>query len=136
MRRKFPTLFVLCVLFAFALIVPSIPRQPELVAAKTTTNAMKTTKTANNNVAAKPKVVLVAITATWCVPCQAAKPTVATIERLKLAEVVRVDIDTQPEVAAQYQATVVPTFIVLKNGTEVIRSNNIEQVQDSLLKGV
>lgn len=62
---------------------------------------------------------LICFTAEWCNPCKAMKP---TIDSLDQNQVVRYDIDTSPEMRAQYEVRAVPTFIVEdSDGQEVAR---------------
>jgi len=75
---------------------------------------------------------LAAFTATWCGPCQRAKPIVDQIEKAGLADVVRVDIDKQPDTARQYQVFSVPTFILYRVGKEVLRTHDIGKVKRAL----
>ena len=75
---------------------------------------------------------LAAFTATWCGPCQRAKPIVDQIEKAGLADVVRVDIDKQPDTARQYQVSSVPTFILYRVGKEVLRTHDIGKVKRAL----
>jgi len=74
--------------------------------------------------------VLVDFHATWCGPCHAVAPIYK-----KLAEehsspsniaFVKVDVDEQPEIAAKYGITAMPTFLVIKEGkvVETIRGAN------------
>lgn len=75
---------------------------------------------------------LAAFTATWCGPCQRAKPIVDQIEKVGLADVVRVDIDKQPDTARQYQVSSVPTFILYRVGKEVLRTHDIGKIKRAL----
>lgn len=72
-------------------------------------------------------------TASWCGPCQAIKPLLDqsyTDPRYPKVEVVRVDLDSQKELAGKYQVTSIPTFINFENGieTERIQGANIPEV--------
>lgn len=74
---------------------------------------------------------VLAFTASWCKPCQEAKP--------KLQEAVRrglnvqiYDIDSDRSSANSHNITKVPTFIVYRGGREVSRSNNISDVTSLL----
>ena len=75
---------------------------------------------------------LAAFTATWCGPCQRAKPEVDRIEKAGLADVVRIDIDKQPDTAHQYQVFNVPTFILYRGGKEALRTHDIRKIKAAL----
>lgn len=67
--------------------------------------------------------VLVDFWATWCGPCRAIAP---HLERLAddyagRAKVVKVDIDHNPERAAEFKVRSIPTLLVFKNGQVVDR---------------
>jgi Thioredoxin domain-containing protein len=56
--------------------------------------------------------------ATWCGPCRMQTPIVEELEK-KLADKVDfrvVDVDQNPELAAQYEIAVVPTLIIEVDG--------------------
>ena len=63
------------------------------------------------------KPVLLEFYADWCGPCQMIAPLVHEIaEENDAYKVCKIDVDESPEIAAQYQVTVVPTLVVLKAG--------------------
>lgn len=74
--------------------------------------------------ASKNKYLVANFTALWCGPCQQVKPIIDmlysddTNERL---EIVRVDLDSQQELASQYQVTSIPTFVFFESGKETNR---------------
>lgn len=68
------------------------------------------------------KYVVANFTATWCGPCQAIKPIVDEIygdKDFQKIEIVRVDLDSQRELAERYEVTAVPTFVFIENGATV-----------------
>jgi thioredoxin 1 len=69
------------------------------------------------------KPVLVDFYATWCGPCKMVSPIVDAIagKYADTVEVCKINTDEQPQLAAQYQITAIPTCIVFKNGTAVDR---------------
>ena len=73
----------------------------------------------------RPKVL--AFTASWCVPCQRAKPALIQIQAAGV-DVQIIDIDKQPELARQYGVTSVPTFFVYVCGKEAVRTQDISVV--------
>ena len=56
--------------------------------------------------------------ATWCGPCQALAPTLDEIayDYQGKIKVVKIDIDQNPESAAQYNVRSIPTLLIFKNG--------------------
>jgi len=78
------------------------------------------------NLSPKPllKVKVVVFTATWCRPCQKAKPILVQI-RARGVEVQVVDIDVEPALAKQCGVTQVPTFLLLVDNMEVARTHDM-----------
>ena len=84
------------------------------------------------------KPVLVDFYATWCAPCKAMSPIVESIgkELQGKARVLKIDVDKNQTLAAQYQIQAVPTFMIFKKGQIVWRkaggadrSTNLQQIQ-------
>jgi len=73
----------------------------------------------------RPKVL--AFTASWCAPCQRAKPTLIQI-RAAGADVEIIDIDAHPDLARKHGVTSVPTFIVYVSGRKPARTNDVSVV--------
>jgi thioredoxin 1 len=75
------------------------------------------------SVLSSSKPVLVEFYADWCGPCKMVGPKVeALAEELKgRAEVVRLNVDENRELAAKYDVHGIPCFIAFKNGSETSR---------------
>ena len=68
--------------------------------------------------------VLVDFWATWCGPCKMLAPTIAKIaeEKSGVIKVCNLDVDEEPEIAAKYGISSIPTLKVFVNG-EVVNSS-------------
>jgi thiol-disulfide isomerase/thioredoxin len=65
-----------------------------------------------------------AFTADWCEACQRDKPGLADLRR-RGVHVVEIDCDARPDLVAKYRVRRLPTYIVLKDGEEVERTESI-----------
>lgn len=67
------------------------------------------------------KPVLIDFHATWCGPCKAMSPIVETIgkELQGQVRVLKIDVDKNQALSAQYQIQAVPTFLIFKQGKVV-----------------
>ena len=63
-------------------------------------------------------------TADWCPACQRDKPKLAEL-RQRGVEVIEIDYDARPELARKYRVRRLPTYVVLKDGEEVERTESI-----------
>lgn len=75
---------------------------------------------------------VLAFTAPWCGGCQKDKAQIAEL-RDKGVKITEINIDERPDLAQQYNVTVVPTYVVLENGTEVQRTNSILTIVSMLV---
>ena len=78
---------------------------------------IKELNAANFDETVKSGVVLVDFWAPWCGPCRMVSPVVDEIasERGDI-KVGKVNVDEQPELAAQFGVMSIPTLVVMKNG--------------------
>ena len=77
----------------------------------------------NQEVLNSDKPVLVDFWAEWCMPCRMLSPVVDEVANENSAvSVGKINVDEQPELAAQFGVMSIPTLIVFKNGESVQRS--------------
>ena len=76
--------------------------------------------------------VLVDFWAAWCGPCLALTPTIEEIatENSGHLKVCKLNVDENPNVAAQYNVRSIPTIILFKNG------QNVGQLVGNVPKGI
>ena len=62
--------------------------------------------------------VIVDFHAVWCAPCKMQTPILKQVaeELGELVKVIKIDVDQNPMIAAQYQIQSVPTLMIFKNG--------------------
>lgn len=75
------------------------------------------------------KPTLVDFFATWCGPCRIQGPILEDVKKRvgDAANIIKVDIDANRELAAQYSVQSVPTLILFKNGMAVWRTVGVQQ---------
>lgn len=75
------------------------------------------------------KPTLVDFFATWCGPCRIQGPILEEVKKRvgESANVIKIDIDANRELAARYTVQSVPTLILFKNGMAVWRTVGVQQ---------
>ncbi|MDH5400002.1 MAG: thioredoxin [Cyclobacteriaceae bacterium] len=77
------------------------------------------------------KPVLVDFHADWCGPCKMQAPILKEVsaEVGDLVRIIKIDVDKNQAVAAQYQVRGVPTLMMFKNGRTVWQQSGVAQKQ-------
>mmetsp|Transcript_13073 Transcript_13073/g.18507 ORF Transcript_13073/g.18507 Transcript_13073/m.18507 type:complete len:179 (-) Transcript_13073:199-735(-) len=71
---------------------------------------------------AEGKLVVIDFSATWCGPCKMIAPLFEEMaNEMPNVVFVKVDVDENPETAAKYSVSAMPTFVFIKNGEVVER---------------
>ncbi len=65
--------------------------------------------------------------ATWCGPCQTLAPILKQVknELGDSVSVIKIDVDKNQAIAAQFQVRGVPTLLLFKNGQQVWRQSDV-----------
>jgi thioredoxin 1 len=72
--------------------------------------------------------VLVDFWASWCGPCKMVSPIIDEIgEEITSAKIGKINVDEQPELAAQYKVMGIPTLAVFKDGKVVQKKSGAQQ---------
>lgn len=82
-----------------------------------------------DKIIAESKPTLVDFFATWCGPCKMQAPILEQVKSSvgEQANVIKVDVDKNRELAAQYNVQSIPTLIVFKNGEALWRAYGLQQ---------
>jgi len=85
-----------------------------------------------NEIIQSDQPVLVDFFATWCGPCQMLAPILKEV-KANLGErisIIKIDVDKNQAVAAQYQVRGVPTMILFQNGKQLWRQSGVISKED------
>ena len=76
--------------------------------------------------------VLIDFWATWCGPCRMMAPVVDAIAKEKDGEVkvCKVNIDENQDLAEKYGVMSIPTFVIIKNGSETGRTVGVQSKEE------
>ncbi len=80
-----------------------------------------------NTIIQADKAVLVDFFATWCGPCQTLAPILKQVKE-NLGErvsIIKIDVDKNQQIAAQYQVRGVPTMILFQKGKQLWRQSGV-----------
>lgn len=88
----------------------------------------------NEEVMKTSKPVLIDFWASWCNPCRMLSPIIDELssEANEKFKVAKVNIDEQPELAAQFKVMSIPTLVVMKDGKVVKQSVGVKSKADIL----
>ena len=95
----------------------------ETTAGKTSSTVTVTDDSFSNDVLSSSTPVLVDFWATWCGPCKMIAPVLEEIAGEKAGQltVAKLDVDSNPATARDFQVVSIPTLILFKDGAPVKR---------------
>jgi thioredoxin 1 len=84
------------------------------------------------NIINSQKPVLVDFFATWCGPCQMLAPILKEVkdELGETISIIKIDVDKNQPLAAQYQVRGVPTMLLFQKGKQVWRQSGVLSKQE------
>lgn len=129
-----------CAALALAFLAPSFSANSALAAADLQSEVKHVNGSNFKTEVEESKVpVIVDFYATWCGPCKLLRPNLEQIAREYggKVKVVKVDVDTSPDLAKQYGVSRYPTLITFKDGKRqetLIGYRSVEQLRENCEK--
>ncbi len=82
-----------------------------------------------NDIIQGKKPTLVDFFATWCGPCKMQSPILEEVKKAvdEDANIVKIDVDRNPELSARYRVQSIPTLIIFVEGQAVWRGSGLHQ---------
>lgn len=89
-------------------------------------------KSSFTNIISSETPVLVDFFADWCGPCKMLAPILKEVknELGDAIKIIKIDVDKNQSIAAQYQVRGVPTMILFQNGKQLWRQSGVLQKRD------
>ena len=86
-------------------------------------------KNSFNSIVNSTTPVLIDFHANWCGPCKVLAPILKQVkeELGAVVKIIKIDVDKNQHLAAQYQVKGVPTLLLFKNGKQVWRQSGLLQ---------
>jgi thioredoxin 1 len=85
-----------------------------------------------NTIIGSEKPVLIDFFATWCGPCKMLGPILKEVKDSlgDRISIIKIDVDKNQQIAAQYQVRGVPTMILFQNGKQLWRQSGVLNKED------